>query len=77
VFDVLRVVGERHGFSAGLVIGGKDFEEEAEKIAQMNILITTPGRLLQHMQETPYFNADNLKILVIDEVDRIMDLGFA
>ena len=42
----------------------------------MNILIATPGRLVQHMDETALFNGDNLQILVMDEVDRLMDLGF-
>lgn len=42
----------------------------------MNILICTPGRLLQHMNETDAFDGTNLKILVIDEVDRILDMGF-
>lgn len=37
----------------------------------------TPGRLLQHMDETFNFNCDHLKILVLDEADRILDLGFA
>jgi len=36
----------------------------------------TPGRLLQHMDETPLFTCDNLQALVLDEADRIMDLGF-
>ena len=51
---------------------------EAEKgnIYKMNILIGTPGRLLQHFSETAYFNCDNLKMLVIDEADRILDDGF-
>ena len=62
--------------SAGLVIGGKDVEYEKERIAEMNILVATPGRLLQHMNETPYFETSNLWILVIDEVDRILDMGF-
>lgn len=35
------------------------------------------GRLLQHMDETPGFDASNLQILVLDEADRILDLGFA
>mmetsp|Transcript_17279 Transcript_17279/g.20015 ORF Transcript_17279/g.20015 Transcript_17279/m.20015 type:complete len:198 (+) Transcript_17279:117-710(+) len=43
----------------------------------MNILVVTPGRLLQHMNETPYFDCDNLKVLVLDEVDRILDMGFS
>lgn len=42
----------------------------------MNILVATPGRLLQHMNETQYFEASNLQMLVLDEVDRILDLGF-
>jgi len=62
--------------SAGLIIGGKNVEFEQDRIANMNILVATPGRLLQHMNETPYFDLTNLKLLVVDEVDRILDLGF-
>ncbi len=42
----------------------------------MNIVIATPGRLLQHMDETSQFDYDRLQILVMDEVDRILDMGF-
>ena len=42
----------------------------------MNIVIATPGRLLQHMEETPEFDWSNIKMMVIDEVDRILDMGF-
>lgn len=45
-------------------------------IKTMNIVIATPGRLLQHMDETSTFNADNLQCLVMDEVDRMLDMGF-
>jgi len=62
--------------SAGLVIGGKDVKKEQLIIREMNILICTPGRLLQHMDETAHFNGDNLQVLVMDEVDRLMDMGF-
>ena len=75
-YEVLRSFGGYHDLSAGLVIGGKDVEKEKEIISTMNILICTPGRLLQHMDETHLFNGDNLKCLVIDEVDRLMDMGF-
>lgn len=43
----------------------------------MNILIATPGRLLQHMDQTLSFDVSNLQILVLDEADRILDLGFS
>eukprot|EP00455_Lapot_gusevi_P017901 TRINITY_DN1968_c0_g1_i2.p1 TRINITY_DN1968_c0_g1~~TRINITY_DN1968_c0_g1_i2.p1 ORF type:complete len:792 (-),score=261.02 TRINITY_DN1968_c0_g1_i2:28-2130(-) len=62
--------------SAGLVIGGKAFEDEQKHILGMNILVATPGRLLQHMDQTPGFNCDNLQVLVLDEADRILDMGF-
>ncbi len=62
-FEVLKKVGKFHDFSAGLVIGGKDLKTESKIITQTNIIICTPGRLLQHMDETFNFNCDNLKIL--------------
>ena len=43
----------------------------------MNILICTPGRLLQHLDENPQFNLDNLQLLVLDEADRCLDMGFS
>ncbi|CAD5123243.1 unnamed protein product [Dimorphilus gyrociliatus] len=75
-FEVLRKVGKYHDFSAGLVIGGKNVKDEADRINRTNIVICTPGRLLQHMDETFAFNADNLLMLVLDEADKILDLGF-
>uniref|UniRef100_A0A0B7K6Q7 ATP-dependent RNA helicase n=1 Tax=Bionectria ochroleuca TaxID=29856 RepID=A0A0B7K6Q7_BIOOC len=76
IFEVLRKVGRYHAFSAGLVIGGKSLKEEAERLTRMNILVCTPGRMLQHLDQTAGFDADNLQILVLDEADRIMDMGF-
>lgn len=75
-FEVLRKVGCGHDFSAGLVTGGKAIEMEKSRIQQTNIVICTPGRLLQHMDETVSFDCSSLKILVLDEADRILDLGF-
>uniref|UniRef100_A0A8C2SPC5 ATP-dependent RNA helicase n=1 Tax=Coturnix japonica TaxID=93934 RepID=A0A8C2SPC5_COTJA len=76
-FKVLRRVGKNHDFSAGLIIGGKDLKEESERIHHINMLICTPGRLLQHMDETSYFYASDLQMLILDEADRILDMGFA
>jgi ATP-dependent RNA helicase DDX10/DBP4 len=44
--------------------------------AGMNILVATPGRLLQHMDETPGFDCSQVKVLILDEADRCMDMGF-
>ncbi|KNA09500.1 hypothetical protein SOVF_153000 [Spinacia oleracea] len=70
-------VGRHHGFSAGLLIGGrKDVDEEKEHVNDLNVLICTPGRLLQHMDETPNFECSQLQMLVLDAADRILDIGF-
>ncbi|KAK9935668.1 hypothetical protein M0R45_022758 [Rubus argutus] len=62
-FDVLKAVGRHHNFSAGLLIGGrKDVETEKERVTELNILVCTPGRLLQHMDETPNFECSQLQL---------------
>ncbi|KAK2990007.1 hypothetical protein RJ640_004685, partial [Escallonia rubra] len=78
LFEVLKSVGKHHGFSAGLLIGGrKDVDTEKEHVNDLNILVCTPGRLLQHMDETPNFDCSQLQqVLVLDEADRILDVGF-
>lgn len=76
-FEVLRKVGRKHEFSAGLIIGGKDLKQESASIHRTNILICTPGRLLQHMDETSLFHTCDLQMLILDEADRILDMGFS
>ncbi|KAI0767518.1 DEAD-domain-containing protein [Fomes fomentarius] len=76
IFEVLRSIGGYHSFSAGLVIGGKNLKDERDRLSRMNILVATPGRLLQHMDQTIGFDCDNLQMLVLDEADRILDMGF-
>ncbi|SZF03463.1 unnamed protein product [Blumeria hordei] len=76
IFEVLRKVGRNHSFSAGLVIGGRNLQEERERLGRMNILVCTPGRMLQHMDQTAAFEVGNLQMLVLDEADRILDMGF-
>ncbi|KAK5165277.1 ATP-dependent RNA helicase dbp4 [Saxophila tyrrhenica] len=77
IFEVLRKVGGKgHLFAAGLVIGGKGLREERDALSRMNIVVCTPGRILQHLSQTSTFNVDNLRMLVLDEADRIMDMGF-
>ncbi|XP_073227769.1 probable ATP-dependent RNA helicase DDX10 [Porites lutea] len=76
-FEVLCKIGCKHDLSAGLIIGGKDLKHEQERIRKTNIVVCTPGRLLQHMDETPDFTCNSLQVLVLDEADRILDLGFA
>lgn len=77
IFDVLYKIGKHgHLFAAGLVIGGKSLQEEQAALARMNIVVCTPGRMLQHLSQTATLSVDNLRMLVLDEADRIMDMGF-
>lgn len=55
---------------------GTNVEYEKKRLSTMNIIICTPGRLLQHMDENESFSYNQLQILIIDEADRILDLGF-
>jgi ATP-dependent RNA helicase DDX10/DBP4 len=77
IFDVLRKVGGHgHMFAAGLLIGGKSLDAERHALVRMNIVVATPGRMLQHLSQTAAFSVDDLKMLVLDEADRILDMGF-
>eukprot|EP00588_Corethron_pennatum_P011955 CAMPEP_0194272598 /NCGR_PEP_ID=MMETSP0169-20130528/6127_1 /TAXON_ID=218684 /ORGANISM="Corethron pennatum, Strain L29A3" /LENGTH=604 /DNA_ID=CAMNT_0039015303 /DNA_START=36 /DNA_END=1847 /DNA_ORIENTATION=+ len=79
IYGVLRDLLEKggHSLTHGLVIGGANRRTEAERLARgVNILIATPGRLLDHLQNTKGFKFDNLQVLVVDEADRILEVGF-
>lgn len=50
VFEVFTSITPFHDLSVGLIIGGKNLKFEQTHISTMNVLICTPGRLLQHME---------------------------
>lgn len=77
IYAVAREVMKHHSQTHGLVIGGANRRTEAEKLVKgVNLLVSTPGRLLDHLQNTPGFVFRNLACLVIDEADRILEIGF-
>ena len=76
-FGVLRELVKYHSHTYGLVMGGANRQAEAAKLVKgVNILVATPGRLLDHLQNTGDFLFKNLQCLIIDEGDRILDIGF-
>ncbi|XP_060683133.1 ATP-dependent RNA helicase DDX18 isoform X1 [Hemiscyllium ocellatum] len=76
-FGVLKELMAHHVHTYGLLMGGSNRTAEAQKLANgINILIATPGRLLDHLQNTPGFMYKNLQCLIIDEADRILEVGF-
>ena len=77
IFGVARDLMQFHSQTFGIVIGGANRSAEAEKLSKgLNILIATPGRLLDHLQNTKGFIYKNVKALIIDEADRILEVGF-
>ena len=77
IFGVARELMAHHSQTYGIVIGGANRRAEAEKLTKgVNMLIATPGRLLDHLQNTQGFVFKNIKALVIDEADRILEVGF-
>ncbi|KAJ2788040.1 ATP-dependent RNA helicase [Coemansia interrupta] len=77
IFGVARELLKYHSQTFGIVIGGANRKAEADKLIKgVNLLIATPGRLLDHLQNTKGFIFKNLKTLVIDEADRILENGF-
>ncbi|KAJ1668076.1 ATP-dependent RNA helicase dbp7 [Coemansia sp. RSA 1813] len=61
----------------GMVIGGEKKQSEKARLRKgVSILACTPGRLLDHLENTESFDVRNLRWLVLDEADRLMELGF-
>jgi superfamily II DNA/RNA helicase len=68
--------GKNHRLSMALIIGGVSFEEQNKKLDRgVDVLIATPGRLLDQIERGKIM-LNGVEILVIDEADRMLDMGF-
>lgn len=74
IYETLRKVGRHHDISAGLIIGGKDLKFEKRRMDQCNIVICTPGRLLQHMDENPLFDCINMQVNRYKNISGLFDV---
>ena len=76
VAESFEKYGKNHKLSMALLIGGVSFEEQNRKLDRgVDVLIATPGRLLDHF-ERGRLMMSQVQILVIDEADRMLDMGF-
>ena len=76
VAENFAIYGKNHKLSMALLIGGVSFVEQNEKLDRgVDVLIATPGRLLDQFERGRILLAD-IKILVVDEADRMLDMGF-
>src|SRR5689334_16090707 len=68
--------GSKHKLTVALLIGGVSFDEQDAKLTRgVDVLIATPGRLLDHFERGRLL-LTGIEILVIDEADRMLDMGF-
>ncbi|WP_181702969.1 DEAD/DEAH box helicase, partial [Chthonobacter albigriseus] len=68
--------GINQKLTVALLIGGVSFDEQDKKLARgVDVLIATPGRLLDHFERGKLL-LNGVEILVIDEADRMLDMGF-
>jgi ATP-dependent RNA helicase RhlB len=71
-----RIIGGPAGFRILPVYGGVDYEKQRREIAgNIDMLIGTPGRLIDYLKQGVY-NLKKTRFLVIDEADRMFDMGF-
>ncbi|VDO00547.1 unnamed protein product [Rodentolepis nana] len=76
-YSVLKELTAHTQIRIGLIMGGSNRQAEAQNLQKgVTILVATPGRLLDHLHNTEHFLRHNLKVLVIDEADRLLDIGF-
>jgi superfamily II DNA/RNA helicase len=76
VSENFEVYGKYHKLTMALLIGGESFGEQLKKLDRgVDVLIATPGRLLDLFERGKILLSD-AKILVIDEADRMLDMGF-
>lgn len=77
VFSQLRLFTANTQFKAVLVLGGENFNDQVKTLEKdPHFIVATPGRLTDHLEQG-HFYLHGLELLILDEADRMLDLGFA
>ncbi|MFW2391888.1 MAG: DEAD/DEAH box helicase [Methyloceanibacter sp.] len=76
VAEAFELLGKNHKLTVALLIGGVSYDEQDKKLDRgADVVIATPGRLLDH-RERGKLLLSGIEILVVDEADRMLDMGF-
>ncbi|MEO7067651.1 MAG: DEAD/DEAH box helicase [Rhodanobacter sp.] len=71
-----KAIGRHVGLRMALIYGGVDYDKQRQELKDgCDIIIATPGRLLDYHKQG-VFSLDNVEVMVVDEADRMFDLGF-
>ncbi|XP_049414004.1 DEAD-box ATP-dependent RNA helicase 17 [Solanum stenotomum] len=78
VYEILQKLLHRfHWIVPGYIMGGESRNKEKARLRKgISILVATPGRLLDHLKNTSSFSYINLRWIIFDEADRILELGY-
>ena len=77
ISEQFEALGESVGFKCAVLVGGMDMVSQAVMLGKNpHIIIATPGRLVDHLENTKGFKLNKLKYLVLDEADRILNMDF-
>ena len=77
ISEQFEALGESVGVKCAVLVGGMDMVSQAVMLGKKpHIIIATPGRLVDHLENTKGFNLKQLKYLVLDEADRILNMDF-
>ncbi len=77
IYEEAGILARHTGLSLAQVVGGVDYLKQAEILRRgVDIIICTPGRIIDYYKQG-IFKTEGIKALVIDEADRLLDLGFA
>jgi superfamily II DNA/RNA helicase len=74
--DAIDLVRHTRGVRIANVVGGMPYQMQIARLANANLVVATPGRLLD-LQRSGQIRLDEVQFLVVDEADRMLDLGFA
>ncbi|KAK9513031.1 hypothetical protein O3M35_001313 [Rhynocoris fuscipes] len=77
ISEQFEALGSGIGVKCAVIVGGMDMMSQALTLAKKpHVIIATPGRLVDHLENTKGFNLKALKFLVMDEADRILNMDF-
>lgn len=74
--DAIELVRHCRGLRIANVVGGMPYQMQIARLQNANLVVATPGRLLD-LQRSMQIKLDQVQFLVVDEADRMLDLGFA
>ena len=76
IYDDAVLLGQHTGFALGVAYGGTDYEKQRQTLSDgVDVLIGTPGRIIDYFKQR-VFNLRAIEVVVLDEADRMFDLGF-